>query len=81
MSLCIQKIANGAVCNLHKLLKCSRMQQTYFLLFTKPMMTQMKKKDANTSPKKACMPGGKPSWYEEQQVAITDMRATKTAAV
>ena len=30
------------------------MKRAYFLLFTRPMMTQMNRKEANTSPMKAC---------------------------
>lgn len=31
-----------------------QMRRAYFLLFTRPIMTQMNRKEANTSPMKAC---------------------------
>ncbi len=41
---------------------CSH-SRAYFLLFTRPMMTQMNRKEANTSPMKACHTTQKPLRY------------------
>ena len=46
------------------------MKRAYFLLFTRPMMTQMNRKEANTSPMKACHTTQKPLRHACRQILL-----------